>query len=140
MSTPSLNIQAYGTSSSLVPGSIQNSRNNNLEILTVVQTIPTNVGGTQNLVTPLVINANDLAGKEIVGSSAEFSGTTTGNVSIGANTPADLLAAAIHDNTQNEPLLATLSDSIGPVGGINVTSDTSSTDFTLTLRLILRKL
>ena len=139
MPTPSFKIEAHGTSSSLVPGTIQNSRNNNLEILTIIQTIP-DAGETATNV-DLLINLDDLADKEIVGSTAEISGATGVDVSIGTNTTDfdDLLAADTYlAGTTIVPLLANLS---APVTGaaIKVRSAGGATGFTLTLRLILRK-
>lgn len=65
MSTTSFKIQAYGTPSSLVPGSIQNARNNNLGILTIVQTISFDE-------TTLTIPENIFVeGSQIVGSTIE---------------------------------------------------------------------
>ena len=65
MSNPSLKIEAHGTSSSLVPGSIQNSRNNNLEILTIVQEI-SSVSDNLNIPEKIFV-----AGSQIVGSTIE---------------------------------------------------------------------
>ena len=143
MSTPSLKIEAYGTPSSLVPGSIQNARNNNLEILTVIQTIPANT--TESAVdTPLEIAESDLNGKKIVGSCAEFSVTTSAAVSIGTNeTINDLLSSQLYTTSDIHPLLANLANQVTLPdinSVINVRSTPGNTlEFTLTLRLILIK-
>ena len=140
MSTPSLNIQAYGTSSSLIPGSIQNARNNNLEILTVVETIPANTGETP-VVTTLYISPNDLSGKEIIGSTVEFNADTVGALSI-ETTDTDDLLSNLQYNSDTYNLLATLSNPVTAGSTIKVkrVASAQSTDVTLTLRLILRKL
>ena len=138
MSTPSFKIEAHGTSSSLVPGTIQNARNNNLEIITIVQTIPANETGS-NHDEPLGIVTDDLSGKEIIGSTAEILGDTLANVSIGTNTAVnDLLATAIYENA-TVPLLANISNTVTGTA-INVRSAAGAGAFLLTLRLILRKL
>ena len=143
MSTPSLNIQAYGTSSSLIPRSIQNSRNNNLEILTVVETIPANttIESTESTVLSS-ISHNDLSGKEIIGSTVEFDKDTEGNLLIETSTTADLLANNSYSSGAAHNLEATLSNPVTAGSTIVVKREgsQSSTDVLLTLRLILRKL
>jgi len=147
MSTPSFKIEAHGTSSSLVPGTIQNARNNNLEIITIVQTIPANETGS-NHDEPLGIVTDDLNNKEIVGSTAEIVATEAigQDVSIGTNAAINDLLAPVDtypSGSTTVPLLANLStpvqtDETGSV--ITVRSAAAAKGFTLTLRLILRKL
>lgn len=137
MSMPSLKIEAYGTPSSLVPGSIRNSRNNSPEIFIINKQIDANT--TQNYMANLTdygIGNNKYIVKAVV------ENTTTATFSIGVLGIGDLFSentyiAGTHNSqvvNYNNPISTATSL------GITIVQSAGSPSFTLTLRLILENL
>ena len=134
MSNPTLKIESYGTSSSLVPGSIQNAGNNSPEIFIINKQIDANT--TPNYIANLT-NYGIGNNKYIV--KAVVENTTTATFSIGVLGTTDLFSENTYvtgtHNSQavnyNNPI------STATYHYITIVQSPGSPSFTLTLRLIL---
>ena len=134
---PSLKIEAYGTSSSLVPSSISNT--DNLETLVIKLIIsewsesqsyePDTYSILQGQIFDIYNNLNN----EYVGGTVEFSQNTIVNVSID-----DLLDSGIYPANTEITLKATFKNPI-PTNGINIQRYKGFPASILTFRLLIRR-
>ena len=137
----SLKIEAYRTSSSLVPSNIQ--YNDNLEIIILRLTVPENSQTYKELhrINYLEDIFND-SNKQFVGGSVEFSDDTNVNVEIGTDDSSpnanNLLDNGIYQAGIKYPLKATFENPV-PVKLIYIYRDPSFQENILTFRLILKK-
>ena len=130
MSNPSLKIEAHGTSSSLVPGSIQNARNNDIELVIF------------NLQVEAEEKVGDFPqGYEFIGSTITLENDATIEIKVvttGPGPDVDLLSFGEYTKNTLHPLLASLSNPI-TAGAINIQAYNGIEPGKVTLRLFVRK-
>ena len=136
MSNPSsFKIEAHGTSSSLVPGSIQNARNNNLEILTFVQKI-SSYENTLTIPENIFVEGSQIVGSTIETDNMCFFKLGTNSSDFDNLLPLVFRLKGIYNLSANSsnPIIVTSGDNIrftqvnSPPVSVNIT-----------LRLLIRK-